>query len=351
MEYYHSSCAPFWDQPLELYVRDTNFFHFNWHTGFELTVLLKGRLNFYINGSRYTMNEDDVFLINPNCGHAIVSEEKCSAALSLHFPPEYISIPAPRLKNITIDCASTADTRSQPRFARLRHCVAQMMLAAMEDKPWSPFLLHGAFIMLLGILLSDFCVMPACEDKSPRDRRTLKTIKAVIAWIEKNYGKRVSLEDAAKVARYSRTYFSTFFTRNVGITFYDYLMRVRFRHALYLLNNTDMSLTDIADDCGFADLKTFSAYYKKTLHEPPSARRGKDGANAFIPVRENERVYLDTSVPFIGEKLRAYTRLELPEPSSAVSTLPVGPEDIDRIAALCGQILELTGQKRPLQEE
>lgn len=341
MKYYHTNQAPYWDQPLELYVRDVNFFHFNWHTGFELTILLKGRISFYIDGVRHIMQEDDVFLINPNCGHAIIAEDKESVALSLHFPAEYISIPVPELKKITIDCASTPETRSELRFARLRYCAAQMMLAAVQNVPSSSFLMQGSFLMLLGRMLSEFPIIPESKHDSPRGRSNLKTIKNVTRWIEKNYDKRLTLETAAKVARYSRTYFSSFFRRNVGIQFYDYLMRVRFRHALYLLNNTSKSLTEIAADCGFADLKTFSAYYKKMFHEPPSARRNSMSINTFTPVRENERIYIDTSVQDIGEKLQAYIKLELPHPQYSLEDTPL-KGFIDQFDSLRRQMNELS---------
>ena len=341
MQYYYSGKSQRGALPIELYIRDVNFFRYNWHPECEFLLLLRGSVSLSTGGVIHPLREDDVFLISPNHGHALISEEKESTALVLRFAPEIISELEPSLKTVEIECSSTRTSRGAPRFARLRQYAAQMMLAAVSEAQGAHFLTRGAFSMLLGTLLSEFPTRPAADAESPRDRKNMKTIKTVTDWLEKNYDRKLTLEAAAKVARYNRTYFSSFFRKNVGIPFYDYLTRLRFRHALYQLNNTDKSLTDIAADCGFADLKTFSVYYKKMFHEPPSERRRVLGERGFTRAEENERIYLDTGDAALTEKLRACAQLapSVPQPLPLIEQQ--NSADLARIAQLCGQIMKI----------
>lgn len=344
MKYIYTSNAHLWSFPLELYVRDVNFFCFNWHPEYELTILLKGKVTLCMDGNIHKIRENDVYLVNSNRGHAVVSEEKESTALVFHFSPEYFTQTEPSHTKLEFACISNQTNRDEQRFVALRQYAAQMMLAALFDTPSSRFILRGAFNMLLGTLLSGFPVKQSPMIESPRDRKNMKTIQTVTDWLEKNFDKKVTLGAAAKVARYNRTYFSSFFRRNVGISFYDYLTRIRFRHAMYQFNNTNHSLTDIAADCGFPDLKTFSSYYKKTFHEPPSVQHRAIDTSSFAPVRENERIYLDTSASDIEEKLRDFARLNPPVPSSQLKPEVTPPDKFDRIVALCEQLMAIAKQ-------
>ena len=338
MKYFYRGSELIWPHMLELYIRDVNFFHYNWHPEFEFTLLLRGRLNLAIDGDVHTLCRGDVFLINPNHGHAWMSTEKDSTALSIHFAPQFISDLDSSLKIIGIDCVSTPLTRNEPRFVKLRQFAAQMMLSAVSNHTASRFVLRGAFSMLLGTLLADFSVCPEKASITPQNRRNLKSIQNVIDWLEKNYQEKITLEAVARVAGYNRSYFSAFFRRNVGISFYDYLRRIRFRHALYQLNNSNRSLTEIAVDCGFPDLKTFSAYYKKTVHELPAAARRSTDVREFTHVEESERIFLDTSSTEIGEALHAYADLQQPVPS-------LGPDETQ----LSDYLAQLDGLGRQMQ--
>lgn len=222
-------------------------------------------------------------------------------------------------KDLKIACVSSAGTREQPRFALLWRLAARMALTSVQESPSAQMLLRGAFYMLLGTLLAEFPLQMEGAGETPHDDKNMKTIQTVTNWLEKNYADKITLEQAARVARYNRTYFSYLFKHSVGIPFYEYLTRIRFRHALWQLGNTDKSLTDIAYDCGFADLKTFSAYYKKNLHEIPSARRASMGTHRFTSTAEDERVFLDSDDSGINEILSSYVRL------SAIRTGVVRP--------------------------
>ena len=106
-----------------------------------------------------------------------------------------------------------------------------------------------------------------------------KDIQKVTDYIAAHYRENLTLEVLAKHIHMNPFYFSSYFKKQLGQNFKDYLNRVRMEHALELLLNSDKRSYEIAEEVGFKDYRyfneVFSRYYGKT--PPPTARalRGK----------------------------------------------------------------------------
>ena len=88
-------------------------------------------------------------------------------------------------------------------------------------------------------------------------------------YIEQSYSEPIPLKKAASVAALESSYFSTYFRAKVGITFTDWLRQVRIEKAMEFMKAGDFSITYIAYEVGFGDLRTFGRAFKKhTLMTP-----------------------------------------------------------------------------------
>ncbi len=100
-------------------------------------------------------------------------------------------------------------------------------------------------------------------------------VKTVKEYLQKNY-RTASLEDAALLVHFSTSYLSSTFKAVAGISFSDYLMKIRMEKALSLLSDDNYKLYDIADAIGYVNPKNlsrnFKDYYKIT---PQEYRMGK----------------------------------------------------------------------------
>jgi hypothetical protein len=67
--------------------------------------------------------------------------------------------------------------------------------------------------------------------------------------------------------------FSRCFKKETGFTFQEYLVRLRIKEALRLLDNPNASITDISFTVGFNDTSYFSRTFKKYLNHSPSEFR------------------------------------------------------------------------------
>ncbi len=88
-------------------------------------------------------------------------------------------------------------------------------------------------------------------------------------YIEQSYSEPIPLKKAASVAALESSYFSTYFRAKVGITFTDWLRQVRIEKAMEFMKAGDFSITYIAYEVGFGDLRTFERAFKKHTRMTP----------------------------------------------------------------------------------
>ena len=88
-------------------------------------------------------------------------------------------------------------------------------------------------------------------------------------YVEQSYSEPISLETAAGIAALERSYFSSYFRAKVGITFTEWLRHVRIEKAMELMKAGDFSITHIAYEVGFGDLRTFERAFKQYTRRTP----------------------------------------------------------------------------------
>ena len=103
-----------------------------------------------------------------------------------------------------------------------------------------------------------------------RDRR--RAVESA-AWIEANSHRLIDLDAAANQAGLSAFHFLRLFSKVLGVTPHQYLVRSRLRQAARLLAEEDIAITDIAYDVGFADLSNFVRTFHRAAGFTPSAFR------------------------------------------------------------------------------
>ncbi len=82
-------------------------------------------------------------------------------------------------------------------------------------------------------------------------------------YVEQSYSEPISLGKAASIAALESSYFSSYFHAKVGITFTDWLRHVRVEKAMELMKAKDFSISEVAYEVGFRDLRTFERAFKK----------------------------------------------------------------------------------------
>jgi AraC-like DNA-binding protein len=101
------------------------------------------------------------------------------------------------------------------------------------------------------------------------NRRLLRARDAM----DRAYAEPLDVHAVAAVAHISEAHFSRCFRTVFGETPHRYLQRRRVERSMFLLRETDRSVTDICFDVGFTSLGTFSRTFRDIVGETPSGYR------------------------------------------------------------------------------
>ena len=111
------------------------------------------------------------------------------------------------------------------------------------------------------------------RDTEDLNRRLLRARDAM----DRAYAEPLDVRAVAAVAHLSEAHFIRSFRAVFGETPHRYLQRRRVERSMFLLRETDRSVTDICLDVGFTSLGTFSRTFREIIGETPSSYRDGHG--------------------------------------------------------------------------
>ncbi len=98
-------------------------------------------------------------------------------------------------------------------------------------------------------------------------------IKRVHDFVMANYQRKISLEEISTLVNMSAITFNRFIKRRVGKTFVAYVNDLRIGVATKLLIETNLTIGEIAFQCGFNNIANFNRIFKKTKKATPTIYR------------------------------------------------------------------------------
>jgi YesN/AraC family two-component response regulator len=107
--------------------------------------------------------------------------------------------------------------------------------------------------------------------------RHASVLRRAERYIWENYTRKLSLQEIASASGLSAPYFSTVFKEEMGENLSNYLNRLRVEKAASMLIETDLSLGEISENCGFEDQSWFSKIFKYYAGIIPGKFREKGG--------------------------------------------------------------------------
>ncbi len=98
-------------------------------------------------------------------------------------------------------------------------------------------------------------------------------LKRVLERIEHSFQSEVSLASLAEEAGYSRGHFLKMFRTSTGMTPHHYLLKRRIDHARSLLKRPEISIIDVAADCGFSSQAHLTQVFREHVGVTPGDYR------------------------------------------------------------------------------
>ncbi len=109
--------------------------------------------------------------------------------------------------------------------------------------------------------VQDLCVRKKRGGEENQDAAVYVT--RVLQYVAGNYRKTISLQDAAAYVGISPYYLSHIFKEQTGQNFVEYLSAVRIEEAKRLASDSDLTIKEIAKQCGYMNVTYFCRVFKR----------------------------------------------------------------------------------------
>lgn len=110
----------------------------------------------------------------------------------------------------------------------------------------------------------------------PTQKYSYAVYKA-INYVKQNYTKKITLDEVSKMTYLSKSYFSKMFSDEMGITFSNYITKVRIEKSKQILLDETIKLIDVGYMVGFIDQSYFIKCFKKFVGLSPGRYRKNNG--------------------------------------------------------------------------
>ena len=233
------------------------------HSHMELFYIVGGKGQFLIQDQLYPVNVNNLVIINPNVVHTEVSLDA--------YPLEYIVLGIDGLE-------LTAGKGFNGQFAILDHfesveiagCLRNI-LREMRQKQIGYKDICQAYteILIMRLMRSTPLSVPA----EPQTATGNRQCAAVRRYIDLHYKQPLTLEILAEEAHMNKYYLSHAFKREYGVSPINYMISRRIEESKYLLAETDLSTSQIAQLLGFSSLSYFSQVFRRSQDVSPTEYR------------------------------------------------------------------------------
>ncbi|WP_139905255.1 AraC family transcriptional regulator [Clostridium thermarum] len=244
----------------------------HWHNHLEVLYIFQGTMHVVRNDEKYTINQNDLFLVNSGDIHLTRSTDNLEALL-LQVPYELLNHSIPEYKNIRFKEYYPHDELCQdPIFQKTIWYLLEMKQLFEQRKDGYHFLFNSNLNLFLHTLYTHYAIRQSADEKN-KAAKCLLRLKEIIEYVEKNYMEPISLKAAAALVALNPEYFCRTFKKFTGFTFMEYVNMVRLTHIHRDLIETDDSITVLQERHGFTNYKVFNRMFKENYGCTPSKLR------------------------------------------------------------------------------
>ncbi len=255
------------------------------HTYFNVYYVLTGQCGHKVGSLDLPMKQGDIFFLPPYVAQTLEVFDD-SIILNIQIRKDTfddIFFNTLRFNNILSDffihCLYSREPVKGFLFstgndAEIQEMFLEIYRETILNDPYSSRLLHNLVPILFAKLLRGYSDTAVFTGQAVRsDSRRLR----ILSYIHDKY-KTVTLEDVAREFNYSIPHCSRLIREETGVGFVAFIRNIKMNHAVSLLLNSRISISEISGIVGYENPESFIRSFRKVYHMPPAAfRKQKTG--------------------------------------------------------------------------
>jgi AraC-like DNA-binding protein len=252
----------------------------HFHAELELIYIIRGHGKRYIGNNIQSFREGEISLVGSNLPHLWRNDPVSYTAggsqdaevLIIQFLPDFMGgefTAQPEFRPI-LDLFARANSGLQLTNSTLIQ--VKNLISDLDA-------LHGLarIVRLLEVLellsRSDHLSVISDRNSGELSSREHERLNNVIQYTLQHFQNPITLSQVSAQAGLSPQAFCRIFKKNTHHTYYSFLNQLRIEHAMALLGKTDMTIAEIAIQCGYQSITNFNRRFKAISGFTPRAYR------------------------------------------------------------------------------
>ncbi|MBP7175690.1 MAG: helix-turn-helix transcriptional regulator [Thermoclostridium sp.] len=241
-------------------------FSTHWHEHIEFLYILDGEGIIECNAIPYHVAKSDLLLVNGSelhCGYS--KSEQFSYYCMIMNPSVLCSslIEICEVKYMNPIMENCILFQNLIRNDLISNCMQQIIHHFEEREIGFELSIKSQIYQLFAVLLKLFVRNTLSESAMEGRKNNLERLTPVMDYIEKNYHKKLSVQELAQLTNISYHRFCHLFKSVTGRTATDYINEIRINKAALLLGTADVTVTEAALESGYTDVSYFSRQFRK----------------------------------------------------------------------------------------
>jgi len=262
-----------------IFVCDTAAVQTHSHPFLELVYVLRGEARHTLDDSETTIRPGDFFFLDYGSYHSYqeIGDEPFEIINCLFLPS--------LIDKSLINCRSFPDLlnnyliklRCETMKKSPAHCIfhdddgttldcLSKMMEEFEQK-------KVGYLEIIRSVLIELIIRAMRRISEDAVEQHSAIVQTVLDKIQTDYAQHFTLSDFATQSKWSLPYLSKKFKEETGLSFSEYLQKVRIEQACRLLSHTDKKITEIAELTGYSDVNFFCEVFRRNLLMAPSEYR------------------------------------------------------------------------------
>lgn len=271
--------------PLSVYNCSIKKTSYNYSQNLKIIFVLKGNIIIDYIGKKEIIKEEGIILLNSSSIYSVDGSPENEVCV-LEIDTNYFNTDFEGLSNIKFFLNYNQCLPNQREEIRLLWSYLNKIIESLHKAE------NGYELKVKGIIIELILLFVNKYEDSNFDKKINinseeKRLKSIIEFINYNYKEKISLSKIADIVDLNPQYLSRYFSKYMGITLNEYITKIRLRESLEDLKNSDNTITYVALENGFSNIKSYFKAFKKNYNTTPSVFRKNYLINSEIKIEKS----------------------------------------------------------------
>jgi AraC-like DNA-binding protein len=253
----------------------------HWHDTYEMGFIHTGTGVIVLGEEEYPYQPGQIYIVNDLEPHMGYTDAPCTELFVVHFHPALLD------ENWITQIRTEAHVPFMPNFSPsgpliplddevtvpVRNILEKIRQEAKHrDNAWE-IVVGGLILQAIGNLARRLLNNTDFSLQDMKRRQALKQIRPILHMVEQRYAEPLSLDEIAQEAYISRSHCCALFQTALNTTPIAYRNSRRLTEARRLLQNTDLTVREIAYQVGFSSVQQFNRLFLRETNMSPTRFR------------------------------------------------------------------------------